>query len=96
MKLINKIWQKAKSLIQKRNEDYTLIYDFELCKNRILKQNQEKIIAKLMPAIRAEMLKTDGLLISDKQARKAALEIFDVAKEIGSIDSMNNCVRRTI
>ena len=94
MKLINKIWQKAKSLIQKRNEDYTLIYDFELCKNRILKQNQEKIIAKLMPAIRAEMLKTDGLLINDEQARKTAIRMFNTAKEMGEIDSMNNVTKR--
>lgn len=61
---------------------------------RARRQNQEKIIAKLMPAIRAKMLKTDGLLISDEQARYMAIRMFNTAKEMGEIDSMNNYVRR--
>ena len=94
MKFINKLLAKAKRLISKKDEDYTLIYDFELCKNRILKQNQEKIIASLIPAIRKEMLKTDGLLISDEQARYTAIKMFNTAKEMGDIDSMNNVIQR--
>ncbi len=94
MKLINKIWQKAKRLIQKRNEDDTLIYNYELCKNRILQRNQENIIAWLIPAIKKEYFKSQGLLICDEQARFAAIQMFNACKETGDIDEMNNYIGR--
>lgn len=76
------------------NEHTTLLYDFEQCKNKILHKNREEIIQKLIPTIRNEMLKTDGLLINDKQARETAIAIFKTAKEIGDVDCLNKVVKR--
>ena len=97
-KIFKNILKGIKSTFCKETQkpDYTLVFDFELCKNKILKQNQEKIIAKLIPAIRKEYLKSQGLLISDEQARDTALLMFNTAKEVGDIDCMNNFVRRAI
>ena len=95
--MLKELFKKTIKLFDKLfciDEHTTLLYDFEQCKNKILHKNREEIIQRLIPSIRAEMLKADGLLITDKQARKTAIEIFKTAKEMGDIDCMNRTVKR--
>lgn len=97
-KFANRIKKAVKVLFTDKQEDNsrTLILDFQKRKNEIIKKNEEKIINRLMETVRDQMLKTDGLLISDNQARHTAYQMFITAKEMGQIDSMNNVVRKQI
>ena len=97
-KFANRIKKAVKVLFSDKQEDNSraLILDFQKRKNEIIKKNEEKIINRLMETVRDQMLKTDGLLISDNQARHTAYQMFITAKEMGQIDSMNNVVRKQI
>lgn len=95
--MLKKVFKTAVNLFDKLfcvQEHTTLIYDFNKCRDAILYKNQQAIINRLMQTIRKEMLKTDGLLITDEQARKAAIEIFNIAKECGDIDCINNVIQK--
>jgi len=78
----------------KNNPNKELLISFQQRRNEIQRKNKAEIIGRLMKTIRKEMLRTDGLLINDIQARRTALEIFNTAKEMGCIDSMNKAVKR--
>ena len=80
----------VKALFEREKEPDEMILDFARAKAKILQANKEEIIQKkLMPVIRAEYLRTQGVLISDNQARFAAEQMFQAGKELGHIDAMN-------
>ena len=94
-KIFKKIINAGKKLFNEAfNEHTTLIYNFELCKQKLLEKNKEETINRMIPQIRKIILTTEGLLITNEQARKSAIEIFETAKECGAIDCMNTVIKQ--
>ena len=67
--------------------------DFEKRKKEIAKQRYEGIISKLQGYVIADSLYKDGLLLTEREARKRAVDKFIKAKKQGLIDSMNYIVK---
>ena len=91
LKVFNQLLEKSKKI---NSDDALLLYDFNSCRDLILYRNLEKTIQNLMKIIRKSVLKTDGLLITDMQARTEALKLFKEMKAASAIDCINNQAER--
>lgn len=79
---------------EENEADKELLSSFERRKREILEKNRESIINRLTPAIQKTTFKYDNLLITEEQARTAAIEIFNTAKEAGDINCLNEFVQK--
>lgn len=70
-----------------------LTRDFEKRKDEIARIRYEGIVEKLQSYVIADTLYKDGLLLTEKESRKRAVQMFVKAKEQGLVDSMNCIVK---